>query len=843
MKKKQTLLLLCVASLLAACGENTDKSSDPVSSEPSSSDSSLTPTPVDKEALVAGVIDGLKEAVEASSMSVYYTEKDTNEKDVNLVDIYTSDYVSFGWSKSGYLLLDSFDKDYGDKLVYSFSYDSKGDIELGKATTYYDENDKLVGVNSCTDMNPLKLFKKGNKDFNNGLGLTKASFYYKNGAVHSDDEEVLSIMCSLMGYTYGDSETRIYDVTFLVEEDGSLSFTLYNQPDENSSNLSAFLTGKFGKLNETSDEKLANFVATYKLPTVHLEQSTKELLKAPTIGFNTEIKYRTSSSSTWTSYGKTGITSAIGSDRKEDKIAYSLEDKTNEETYTYILTKGEKTKEGLTPAIDHYIDGQNKVATQEFEKKDFTWGNGIFSFQDEIDADSFLGENNKFTYFGFNTDRLFESLAGLTVLTDIIMQDVTSMTLEINGNTLTFRSYLDAYYADANGNETELKLLATSSIIKDASIAIPSSYESEDAENAKLNQAINHLKEVSWTANGYGLSTKEGQEGEPSNELPKTNYYYKKGSYFIQDWANRRLFSKDSKEYTRQGYKQVEGGIIPFKITREANVQGVQKPGTAYPIVSQIDTTDTLEAHFGFNFSSKVFQKGSTENTFVLRDNVKHISSNIMGSVKLDYLVDKSLVITLDESNRLSKINYKYVYGGVMTGKEELKFEYDDATKLAFPSKVVNEDSFNNLSTDLPTKWSEESKVKAIMVKTFGATVTDLIPYLPQFGVSYSWETTPNYDRSGDICIYNKQMDDTYLANYKSLLSENGYSNQTIGEYDYLVKDYETKETVTDANGDEKEVEFIYTVRIRFGEKASGNNTYDTSDNIYLGCKKAQKTA
>ena len=112
-----------------------------------------------KTVSTAEVINALKQAASASSITVHYQEQDSNNEWVDMEDIYTSDYVSIGWSKSGYVLLPSYNATLGDKLVYSFQYDGKGNVVLGKATTYYNNDNQLVGVNSCDDMNYLKLFR------------------------------------------------------------------------------------------------------------------------------------------------------------------------------------------------------------------------------------------------------------------------------------------------------------------------------------------------------------------------------------------------------------------------------------------------------------------------------------------------------------------------------------------------------------------------------------------------------------------------------------------------------------------------------------------------------------
>ena len=180
MKNKKILLLFSSVLLLNACQNGrassesqSGYSSDVADSENSSGteDSSLA-----NEEKIRDVISKINEASEANSLTVEYVEKDSNDNEVSLKDIYTPEYAFFGYSQEGYLLLDSYNKKLGDKLVYNFSYDEKGNVQVGNAVTYYDNNDNLVGVNSVSDMNFLTLLKKGNTSLNEGQGLQEDDF-------------------------------------------------------------------------------------------------------------------------------------------------------------------------------------------------------------------------------------------------------------------------------------------------------------------------------------------------------------------------------------------------------------------------------------------------------------------------------------------------------------------------------------------------------------------------------------------------------------------------------------------------------------------------------------------
>ena len=835
MKNKKILLLVSSFFLLNACqkGEIPSEKQSEYSSETGNSMNSSTIN----EERIHDIISKINDVSEAKSLTVEYVEKDANDNKVSLKDIYTPEYAFFGYSQTGYLLLDSYNKKLGDKLVYNFSYDEKGDIQVGNAVTYYDEKDNLVGVNSVSDMNYLTLLKKRNTNLNQGKGLQEDDFKADGEEVYVLDEDVLAYMCRFMGYKYGDSETRIADVSFFLEGN-ALNFNFYYQPDSDSSATSLLLTGKITSLNDTKDEKLANFVADYKLPSKTVSSAVKNLLNKDIVGFDTVLKYYANGK--WNEYGKVGVSSYIDrNNRKNDLISYALEDEINDEKYSYFLSKGMlDLKTGGVYALDHYVDGKNQERVAPFKKGNFTWGNGIFSFQDEMDTDSFLGDDGKnFLYYGLNTDRLLESYSALTVLTDIIVRDCFKVTLNIVNNTVMLNSYVNAYVASPDGEETELKLLVTSTLKEEASISMPSSFLKETEDSKKVATAIAHLKEESWTANGYAISPSTGLA---SAHLPTTNYYYKKDEYYIQDWANRTRGSLSGNIFKRQGYKQVEGGIIPFGVSKASNTDGVTNPGDAVASVTEIDTTHHLYDYFGFDFDARVFEKSEEENTYVLKDGVKDIAPYTMGSVRVDSLIDKSYKLVLDNKGRLSKINYNYVYGGIYSGKEEIKFTYEDEKKVEFPTSVVNEDSFNNLSTDLPSSWlGEQGLVAKIMLKLYGEEVAKQIPYLAKAGISKNWNLTPNYDGSNDQMLYNATKDEDFVKDYKALLLKDGYAikiveNATLGNLEYYAKTYQVLEEVTDGTSESQKVKYSVEVRIRFASPDSESTTMD----IYFGCVK-----
>ena len=722
-----------------------------------------------KTVSTAEVINALMQAASASSITVHYQEQDSNNEWVDMEDIYTSDYVSIGWSKSGYVLLPSYNATLGDKLVYSFQYDGKGNVVLGKATTYYNNDNQLVGVNSCDDMNYLKLFNTAD------YGLKSSQFVENGEYVSSEDEKIMTIFCSMMGYQYGDSDIRMTSVRFVIGDDGTLYFTLYHQTDEYTENEEALLYGWFNGYGTSQKEDLATFVANYQLPSGRLDEATLTALSSKTVAFDTTIRY--ASTKGWVNYGTTSVASEYDPAHPDDcKMAYTLNDLVNQERYSYLLTKDE---DGY--AVDHYINGLNQTAEKRFKSNYYAWDNGIFSIQKELDGTAFLGENGIYQYYGFNFDRLYESITAINVLTDIQIRDVLSLTCKIQDSTVSFVANIDAYYADASGNETALSLQTISTLKTGVTLALPAPFTVEDDATKAVQNAFSSLETVNFVAAGHPLKS----DGSVLSSVYNNTYYYKAGSYFVADEMSRLTSVRK-----RHGYKVLEQGVLPFNVTRTGmDSSGKWNPGAAVAS-SDFDKENSLFSFLHFNASGMIFKAGSKDGEYVLKDQVKTVAANLLGGPTKDELVDTSLVVTLDEQGRLSKLSYRYVHGGILVGQEELAFTYYEADKMPFPSDIVTQESFDAMDGTLPADWTKESNANVVTkFKQFYGDDATTIPYLADAVISNHWELGTNYyDNTGDFCVYNMSVTADYRNRFNAYLKEQGFVEQGIDNFMYYVK-------------------------------------------------------
>lgn len=805
--KKQSLILIVLPLLaLASCRENSSSpisnsnsaphisssssepqvSSNSSSSSSNSSSSSVPDIQTDEEKINA-VIDALKSVSNSSSYTVNYEEDDGTSlgTTLKLTDIYTPNYISIGYMNGGYLTLPSYDSSLGDTMVYDFKYDTAGNVVLGKAVTYYDNNDKLQTVSSCVSMDYMKLFTQ-----NPTYAITPSMFKVANNVITSENDELLYVLSHEMGYSPETTDYIITSARFEIDDQGQLTFYLYNQIDTDSTAEELLIKATFADLNNTKNQKLEDYVKNYKLPESSLDTATYQKLIADTVSFDTTIRYR--SESGFVDFGEVSVSSYYDEENtKNNKMAYHIYDSVNHEEYSYILTVGENNQ-----AIDHYIDGTNNPATQVFNKNGYYWGNGIFSIQEEVDNNFLSSDDKSYQYFGINIDRLYESITALSVLTDLNIKSVDSLQLVKGDNgTITLEGEITAFYYNADGEPVDLSVNTISTLNENKTITIPTSYE-ENSDSETLKTAFASIKnQESYIATAYATKA----DGTAATSLPVNTYYLKKDEYFIMNTTDR-----DNYVNTITGYKVIGDELIPFTVDKQGEVTQSGDP----------ITDKTLGEVIPFNLSSNIFTKDKESNlTYRVKDNVKHENEVMIGGPTLSAMLDSSLSIKLDDLGRLDKVNYSYVYRGLLAGDEEMTFEY--SSEQALPD-FIDADSFEKLdgNEQVLNSWADENNknIYKAFVANFGATIADEIPYLYDKDVSNTWNLGVSYDGTGDLCVYsNSPVLDAFKEKYISYLTELGYKQTTIKDRTYYAND---------------------TICIRFGEVI--DETQDYSDYIFF---------
>ncbi len=788
MKKSILALFTLPFFTLASCAPKvaSSESDTPISEESSlsedvsSSSKSSSSTSVNK-VTIQNVIDQLNHFAMATSYQVDYLESDGNDGTLSLTDIYTPNYISIGFMNGGYLTLPSANPNLGEKIVYSFKYTSNKEIVLGKAISYYDADDQLKPVNSCVDLDYLKLF-------NTDTYRLKQSSFNQNGAsITTSDEHVLYVLSHLMGYDsdLSSQDINIISASFTIEN-GELTFSLFKQLDTDSNATELLITSTLRNFNAVQDTQLQNYIDQYVKPTISPTDAIKNKFKADYVGFATTIQYATSNG--WSTFGETEVVSYYDKQNpKNNKMKYRISDSVNHEEYSYVLTVGDNNL-----ALDHYIDGFNQVQSEIFDNT-YYWGNGIFSIQKENDIDSFFDTdgNGNYSYLGINADRLFESIAALTVLTDLNIKEVVSMAITNEGDNLLVTTLIDGFYYGEDGSEVQLSMKATSSWIDNAVIEMPKSYETTD-ETTHLQQIINNSFTHSFVADGHGLKS----DGSIASTLPSNTYYFKKDSYFLFREKNRGNYRE-----TIRGYKKLNNGIVEFTVDRHGIVTQV----------GDVLTDKSLKEFIPWNLNTNVLRKGSDKNYF-LQNHVKHVYQNVFGGSTLDSMIDTSFKLSINDQNLLDSISYSYVYAGLLSGKEELKFSYSE--EMALP-EFVNEDSFAQLdgNHEALTNWTEEkdTNIAKAFTKRFGDDAKK-IPYLYDADISESWYLGTNYDGTNDLCVYSTKVKGTdFMDRYKAQLISDGYVTKDIDGYTYYAKD---------------------EIGIRFGSKES--DTADYSNYLYF---------
>ncbi len=784
-KKTFFPLFLLGIFVLSACSEvPASSSSDSTGPAPETSspggETSTSEGPSDQDKVEA-VINVLESVGRSTTYSVFSEEDDgTGMSVLKLTDIYTPEYISIGFMNGGYLTLPSYDSSLGETLVYDFKYDAAGNVVLGKVVTYYDEEGEIKTLRDCTELDYMKLFVE-----DPNYALDPSMFDVEAGVITTKNEKLLYVLSHQMGYSPETDDYIITSARFEMD-DGKLTFYLYNQIDPDSTGVELLIKATFDDLNATKDEKLEGYIASYEAPSQKLDAESLALFQAETVGFETKIRYR--STSGFVDFGNLSVATKYDAENPNNSlVSYKVEDTINQEKYSYLLSFDENGQ-----PTDHFINGKNEPETQKFDRVGYYLGNGIFPIQEEIDDFFYSDDGSSYKYYGVNIDRLYEAVTAISVLTDLNIKSIDSLVLsKADAKTLVLEAELSAYYEDLEGNQTDLSVNTVSTMLVDPIVEIPSSFASSETSDT-LAQAFEGIKNASnYIARGYGLKS----DGSEASTLPSNSYYMKKDEYFIMHETSRDYIT------TIKGYKQYQNTLIPFTVDAQGKVAQS----------GDVITDQTLGDIVPWNASPDLFEQ-VTGLTYRVKDHVKNVDEVIFGGSTLNSLIDCSLTLALDDQGRLDKVNYQYVYRGLLSGREELSFEY--SSEQAFPD-FIDQASFEALDgvTHVLTSWEQEkdSNIYKRMSQMFGVEAAD-IPYLYDAEVSNTWNLGTNYDGTGDMCIYSSSAAvSAFMEEYRNYIVSLGYAEQTIDGLEYYVKG---------------------SIKIRFGDDLSG---YDYSDYLYFG--------
>ncbi len=731
MKKQKILLLSLMPLILASCDHQIDTSSN----NDSSSISSSSP----KELLETNY-ENIKEALinaQRGNFELVYSLNDSN-----LRDYYANDYVLFSSSKSGYILLDSYEKDAG-KILYFFSVDDEGKVTIHDV--YPTGNSKEPYITSVSIFNLLSGIRASTlkeKDF------TTTS----NNTLKSTNANLLEGFSNLLELEETYSNGYIDGIEFYFNDDNNLVFTL-SQPAATPSSYKASLTARTAVLEnigEASSKEVEDAKSKFSISETQISEDALAPLASKNFEGNAKVYLNVdgteSQIGTYTlKYNETSVEISSTIDDVKEFIHYEKD------------SNGGIIQAGLSP--------ENKKITQTISG--YKWSQLAFGYNTAaVEPEAFRKtSDNTYHYYGYYAASIGGGLSYLSFgnnassvdlhLTDGVVSSVTLKTPQVGQDTYGRRTYyrVEIDVASNPSAPWDLSPLTTSDpVIKKAIDGIT---QDGVSYKAKSHISENNLSYAETIVTSDTILIKEMLIGEDTETV-----------------------------YSYDGYHVLSDGRVQyFTIDENNNVTADKAP---------VDG-DTLMNHCGFACSPAVFELSADGKTFKPIAAATGFGPFLTAGFFSSFAVDDTLVFNLDDQGRLASFSYDYkLPANLSRQKETVEFTYDNVSIDADLMEKINALT----AAGEPTNWLEEkntpndgstTKLCEKLTSFYGEDTVKTIPFVYDAKISGEWyvDTTTDYNGSETIVtsvtIYTgANVDEEYWTSYvnklKTKLIDEGYT-------------------------------------------------------------------
>ncbi len=693
MKKAKLVGVLSLAILLAGCGDvnnSTNSSTEAGASESSLSsveESSSSSSSFEQlETNFDNVKESLTNAQRGRFELVYSLQGD------ELTDYYSSDYVLFASSKSGYILLDSY-KESDGKIVYYFSVDEEGKVEI--------QDIYPTGSYSSPYLTSLSSF---NVLYNlNATHLKESDFTLtKKGALKTTNDRILSAFSTLLELEETYSSGYIDSVEFYYNDENGLVFTL-TQPTMTPSSYKVDSLNRTGILNNIGDpfsKEVEDAKAKFSISKEEISKDSLSLLTAKNFEANGKI-YCTVE----------GVDSQIGT--------YSLK-------YTDSSIEVTNIIDGVREAT-HYTKGANNAIIQEGlspENKKITqtisgatWDQLAFGFTEITEPGAFRKKSEGvYHYYGYHADQIGGALTYLSY-----GSNATSIDFSVS-NGLVNKAILktSAIGQDTIGRNTVYRI------------------EVDIASNPSSPWEVQPITTVDPTIQkAIDAITTEGVTYKATSHIDEQNKSYAE-TIVTPDTILLKymLIGEDTSTlYSYSGYHVLDNGKVQsFVVDEDGNVKTEKPP---------VDG-DTLMNHTGWGCSPAVFELSSDQKSFSPISEATGFAPFLTAGFFSDFALDDTLVFNLGDDGRISSFSYTYNLSNLSRKQETIEFVYDDVEiDAALKAKI---DAITEAG--VPSNWLEEtsspnegatSKLKEYMTDVYGEEVAKAIPYVFDENLSGEW--------------------------------------------------------------------------------------------------------
>ncbi len=724
--KNKILILLATSFFLASCGQG--------SSLPSTSDNpdiSVTPIPtptpeIKKENVTPQeAFTMLKKLSKASSYEIQSAIKTSSEYHEWL----TKGYYYNTFLGYGYVLKESFDKQYGDSIVYSFTLENE-DVKLG-APKYSYPNGKLTYVN---DLSSLYVFPAYETDYKNKIDVS--SFITEsNGVTYSENRYVVKLFSASIGYTDDESLKQILRVSF-YKQGTSFGFNLMGKTGEKYTNLYGTQT-LISNIGQATHPTLDKYVAEhYSIGKTIL---TSDTLSRFDLDNNERIKLH-NEAHVYIDGTDQGVNLASELLLSKNKAEIMTIDPETETTTSDIITRHE-----YGYAYEVGYDETGKVTEKLYEKY-LDWNDLVPDLKAKLleEKECYRLENGEYVYYGRLANRPKDFFGQMDIKG---VPERMYLTLDENKqvNGARFEFPLSKY--DNGVDSFVYRYILNCELVEKSDFTTLTDL-SDSLKIPELDQAFAAFD----GSKPYQISFKDALATSPHEIITYTDRVY-------YDEETTTTFG--GKKVTATGYYQKDNGIQSFIMTEDGNY---------YPRSdSKEGDITSVSPH---NISSALFEK-KDDKTYVLRDHtLSYVSKGLPLNYNASLMFPETAKFNLGDDGLLSKVTFTYDWDIINSREEEVTFKYDNVSlQEGAKSTLLSLPAFEE-----PTSWANEDETIATNFESFYGEEAKNIPYLYLEETYKQWQS--DYSISDQIQLSNKTtagIDADFYQMYRQALLKKGF--------------------------------------------------------------------
>ena len=631
----------------------------------------------------------------------------------------------------GYIQKESFDKSYGQSIVYTFTLEGE-EVKLGGPRYSYNGG-SLQYVN---DLSILFAFK----DYENYVDKIDADSFKAapSGLAYSENKYVIRLFSASIGITDDESLKQIARIRFF-SMDGKMGFVLQGKQNGSYFNHDSTWT-LYEDIGDVSypllDQYLANHYALGKEMPNENTLSLLHLSSSKPLKLHNELHVYID-----------------GKDEGVNRASELLLTPSKAERFTIDPTDESKTSDILNKHEDGYAyevgyNEKGEVEEKLYEKY-LDWNDIVPDLEAKVleEKECYRLEGGVYNYYGRLTNRLkdfFGQLQDFNRTPDRMWLTTNSKGL-IDGAIFEFP--FTKYVGEKEEDSFVYRFVLECKVVEDNSKISELSPLSDDLKIKELETAFSYF-DGSKPYQVTFRDTLSDYDGETITYADSVYY----------DETKSLLFSGDYR-ITGSGYYKKGNGIQSFIRTKEGNffARAPLKEGD-------------LKEVSPHSLNSALFVKKG--DAYVFRDHVlSYVSKGLPLSYNASLMFPETASFKVTDS-KLSSISYTYDWDVVNSRSEVATFQYEN---VSLPAGL--KETLSSLEDFVkPTSWKDEgNEIYENFVSLYGDEAKN-IPYLYMEGTYKQWES--DYSISDQIELLNKTtagIDTSYYEEYRSLLLQNGF--------------------------------------------------------------------